>query len=156
MALSSIASASSFFSLAFSSVKNLQAPGFGHVQATILGLPLVERRAADPVLAANIPRLQTRFLLPQDRNDPLFREPRLLHLRLPQGDGFYPFLEEVQGLRSDFKSTTDRLIVGVLKMIGLIGADGSPTERYFRFLDQTQSAFGSPKVFAMRTATYFR
>jgi hypothetical protein len=41
----------------------------------------------------------------------------------------------------DFKSTTDRLIVGVLKMIGLIGADGSPTERYFRFLDQTQSAF---------------
>lgn len=36
----------------------------------------------------------------QDRNDPFFREPRLLHLRLPQGDGLYPFLEEVQGLRS--------------------------------------------------------
>lgn len=40
----------------------------------------------------------------------------------------------------DFKSTTDRLIVGVLKILGLIGQDGSPTERYFRFLDQTQSA----------------
>jgi hypothetical protein len=39
-------------------------------------------------------------VLPQHRNDPLFREPRLLHLRLPQGDGFYPLLEEVQGLRS--------------------------------------------------------
>ncbi|MET4421447.1 DUF5343 domain-containing protein [Bradyrhizobium sp. RT3a] len=40
----------------------------------------------------------------------------------------------------DFKSTADRLIVGVLKSVGLIGPDGSPTERYFRFLDQTQSA----------------
>ncbi len=40
----------------------------------------------------------------------------------------------------DFKSTADRLIVGVLKTIGFIGPDGAPTERYFRFLDQTQSA----------------
>ena len=40
----------------------------------------------------------------------------------------------------DFKSTADRLIVAVLKAIGFIGPDGSPTERYFRFLDQTQSA----------------
>jgi hypothetical protein len=37
----------------------------------------------------------------------------------------------------DFKSAADRLIVGVLKILGLIGTDGSPTERYFRFLDQT-------------------
>jgi hypothetical protein len=49
------------------------------------------------VLAADIPRLRTRFMFSQDRNDPFFREPRLLHLRLPQGDGLYPFLEEVQG-----------------------------------------------------------
>jgi hypothetical protein len=40
----------------------------------------------------------------------------------------------------DFKSTTDRLIVNVLKAIGLLSADGSPTDRYFRFLDQTQSS----------------
>ena len=80
--------------------RDLQPASFGYVQATILGLPFVERRAADPMLAANIPGLRTRLMLPQDRNDPLFREPRLLHLRLPQGDGFYPFLEEGQGLRS--------------------------------------------------------
>jgi uncharacterized protein DUF5343 len=30
--------------------------------------------------------------------------------------------------------------VGVLKILGFIGPDGSPTDRYFRFLDQTQSA----------------
>ena len=40
----------------------------------------------------------------------------------------------------DFKSTADRLIVGVLKTLGFIGADGSPTDRYFRFLVQPQSA----------------
>jgi hypothetical protein len=40
----------------------------------------------------------------------------------------------------DFKSTADRLVVGVLKAIGFLGSDGSPTDRYFRFLDQTQSA----------------
>lgn len=40
----------------------------------------------------------------------------------------------------DFKSTSDRLIVGMLKAIGFLSPDGSPTERYFRFLDQTQSA----------------
>jgi hypothetical protein len=40
----------------------------------------------------------------------------------------------------DFKSTADRLIVNVLKAIGFLSADGSPTERYFRFLDQTQSS----------------
>jgi hypothetical protein len=56
-------------------------------------------RAADPVLATDVSGLRPRLLLPQHRNDPLFRELRLLHLRLPQGDGFYLFLEEVQGLR---------------------------------------------------------
>ncbi|SEQ39814.1 hypothetical protein SAMN05428969_2917 [Devosia sp. YR412] len=40
----------------------------------------------------------------------------------------------------DFKSTTDRLIIGVLKSIGFLGPEGQPTDRYFRFLDQTQSA----------------
>ena len=40
----------------------------------------------------------------------------------------------------DFKSTADRLIVGVLKSLGLLDDQGRPTQRYFAFLDQTQSA----------------
>src|SRR5215212_1770689 len=52
------------------------------------------------MLATNIAGLRSRLVLAQHPNDPLFREPRLLHLRLPQGDGFYPFLEELAGLRS--------------------------------------------------------
>ena len=45
------------------------------------------------------------------------------------------FLESLE-----FKSTNDRLIIGVLKMLGFIDDSGHPKERYFRFLDQTQSA----------------
>lgn len=44
------------------------------------------------------------------------------------------FLESLE-----FKSTSDRLIVGVLKSIGLLDDQGKPTKRYFTFLDQTQS-----------------
>lgn len=40
----------------------------------------------------------------------------------------------------DFKSTADRLIIGVLKSLGLLDDQGRPTQRYFAFLDQTQSA----------------
>jgi hypothetical protein len=41
----------------------------------------------------------------------------------------------------DFKSTSDRLIIAVLKALGFLSTDNArPTERYFRFLDQTQSA----------------
>lgn len=40
----------------------------------------------------------------------------------------------------DFKSTTDRLVISVLKSLGFLSADtATPTERYYRFLDQTQS-----------------
>jgi len=40
----------------------------------------------------------------------------------------------------DFKSTTDRLVIGVLKSLGFLTMDSAaPTERYYRFLDQTQS-----------------
>jgi hypothetical protein len=39
----------------------------------------------------------------------------------------------------DFKSSSDRLIIGVLKSLGFLDGDGKPTDRYFRFLDQTQS-----------------
>ena len=45
------------------------------------------------------------------------------------------FLESLE-----FKSTADRLIVGVLKSLGLLDDQGRPTQRYFGFLDQTQSS----------------
>lgn len=39
-----------------------------------------------------------------------------------------------------FKSSSDRLIINVLKALGFISPAGVPTDRYFRYLDQTQSA----------------
>ncbi|WP_426485918.1 DUF5343 domain-containing protein [Flavobacterium sp. 2] len=44
------------------------------------------------------------------------------------------FLEQLE-----FKSTNDRLFIGVLKFLGFIDNNGIPQERYFKFLDQTQS-----------------
>lgn len=44
------------------------------------------------------------------------------------------FLESLE-----YASSSDRLIVGVLKSLGFLDDAGRPTERYFRFLDQTQS-----------------
>lgn len=45
------------------------------------------------------------------------------------------FLESLE-----FKSTTDRLYIGVLKSLGFLDDSGRPKERYFRFLDQTQAS----------------
>jgi hypothetical protein len=45
------------------------------------------------------------------------------------------FLESLE-----FKSTSDRLAIGVLKSLGFLDDSGKPTERYFRYLDQTQGA----------------
>jgi hypothetical protein len=39
----------------------------------------------------------------------------------------------------DYKSTSDRLVIGVLKSLGFLADDGRPTQRYFEYLDQTQS-----------------
>src|SRR5690242_16334046 len=44
------------------------------------------------------------------------------------------FLEDL-----GFKSNSDRLVVNVFKALGLLAPDGSPTERYFRFLDEKES-----------------
>src|SRR4051812_6099838 len=38
-----------------------------------------------------------------------------------------------------FKSSSDRLMIGVLKELGFLTASGEPTERYFQYLDQTRS-----------------
>lgn len=39
----------------------------------------------------------------------------------------------------DFTSSNDRLYVGVLKGLGFLDDDGVPTERYFAYLDHSQS-----------------
>lgn len=39
----------------------------------------------------------------------------------------------------DYKASTDRLIISVLKSLGFLADDGRPTQRYFDYLDQTQS-----------------
>lgn len=44
------------------------------------------------------------------------------------------FLEQLE-----FKNTTDRLFIGVLKALKFIDQSGTPQDRYFRFLDQTLS-----------------
>lgn len=44
------------------------------------------------------------------------------------------FLENLE-----FKSTNDRLYIGLLKNLGFLDPNGVPTERYFKFLDQSQS-----------------
>jgi len=45
------------------------------------------------------------------------------------------FLESLE-----FKSPNDRLVIGVLKALKFLSDDGSPTSRYFAFLDQTQAS----------------
>jgi len=40
--------------------------------------------------------------------------------------------------RLGFKTTTDRLLIGILKELGFINADGVPAERYHRFHDRSQ------------------
>lgn len=44
------------------------------------------------------------------------------------------FLEDL-----GFKSSTDRLIIGMLKALGLLDESGQPTTRYYEFLDQSRS-----------------
>lgn len=44
------------------------------------------------------------------------------------------FLENLE-----FKSVNDRLMIGTLKAIGFLDSEGVPQEKYFEFIDQTQS-----------------
>src|SRR3989344_6064210 len=46
------------------------------------------------------------------------------------------FLESLE-----FKSTNDRLYIGLLKGLGFLDANAVPTERYYKFLDQSQSKY---------------
>lgn len=45
------------------------------------------------------------------------------------------FLENLE-----FKSTNDRLFISILKELGFIDTDGVPKDRYYQFLDRSQSA----------------
>jgi len=38
-----------------------------------------------------------------------------------------------------FRSTNDRLVIGILKALGFLDESGAPRERYFAYLDETQS-----------------
>lgn len=44
------------------------------------------------------------------------------------------FLEDL-----GYKSSNDRLVVGMFKALGLLDDNGQPLQRYYEFLDQTQS-----------------
>lgn len=44
-------------------------------------------------------------------------------------------------LQLGFKSTTDRLLIQMLKGLGFLDNNGVPTERYFKFLDNSQSKY---------------
>src|SRR6185312_10036923 len=57
-------------------LENPQPTGIGHLEPTVLRLPLVERRCADAVTAADIRCRCPRFLLSQDGDDLFFLEPR--------------------------------------------------------------------------------
>ena len=46
------------------------------------------------------------------------------------------FLEDL-----GFKSSTDRLFIGMLKALGFLDEGGQPTQRYYDFLDQSQSKY---------------
>jgi hypothetical protein len=50
---------------------------------------------------------------------PLFREPARLHVHPPRGDGLYPFLEEIPGLRSQVRmSSANDAPIGVSPLAG--------------------------------------
>ena len=75
--------------------------------------------------------LNASYLVTTRNVEPFFNS--LLTARAP--DVFtQKFLENLE-----FKSTNDRLYIGLLKSLGFLDANSAPTERYFKFLDQSQS-----------------
>lgn len=52
-----------------------------------------------------------------------------------------------------FTSSNDRQFVNVLKAIGFLDETGTPTQRYFRFLDQSFSKLMVAKEFAKHMPT---
>src|SRR5579883_3464587 len=81
---SSIDSARSFFSFAFSSSSAFSRLASDDLHAAELGLPVVQRRFRHPVLPAQIGGLGPRLVLPQYRDDLLFRKSAPLHRSVPR------------------------------------------------------------------------
>ena len=75
--------------------------------------------------------LPEQYLLTTKNLDAFFNS--LLNAQAPQ-KFTNKFLEQLE-----FKSTNDRLFIGVLKLLEFIDSNGVPQESYFKFLDQTQS-----------------
>lgn len=77
--------------------------------------------------------LPEQYLITTKNLDAFFNS--LLNAQAPQ-KFTNKFLEQLE-----FKSTNDRLFIGVLKSLSFIDSNGVPQERYFQFLDQTQSKY---------------
>ncbi len=75
--------------------------------------------------------LNSSYLITTKNLEPFFNS--LLTAKAPETFTL-KFLENLE-----FKSTNDRLYIGLLKGLGFLDANGVPMERYFKFLDQTQS-----------------
>src|SRR5262249_51415120 len=70
------------------------------LKSTVLRLPLVERRARDPVPSADFLGLSSGLVLPKYPDDLLLAKPASLHCRLLfSGDGLYLNLAEFSGGR---------------------------------------------------------
>src|SRR5579872_1357773 len=75
--------------------------------------------------------LSASYLVTTRNVDPFFNS--LITAKAPEAFT-QKFLESLE-----FKSTNDRLYIGLLKSLGFLDPNGKPTDRYFRFLDQSQS-----------------
>tara|TARA_B100001971_G_scaffold84647_1_gene78090 strand:- start:199304 stop:199576 length:273 start_codon:yes stop_codon:yes gene_type:complete len=52
----------------------------------------------------------------------------------------------------EFKSTNDRLLLRILKVLEFIDSNGVPTQRYFNYLDQSQSKEVLGETFKVKIA----
>tara|TARA_Y100001949_G_C15988380_1_gene331639 strand:- start:3689 stop:4333 length:645 start_codon:yes stop_codon:yes gene_type:complete len=75
--------------------------------------------------------LTTSYLVTTRNVEPFFNS--LISARAPEVFT-QKFLESLE-----FKSTNDRLYIGLLKSLGFLEESGAPTTRYYEFMDQGQS-----------------
>ncbi|MDB5162794.1 MAG: hypothetical protein JWN28_401 [Candidatus Saccharibacteria bacterium] len=75
--------------------------------------------------------LTTSYLITTKNVEPFFNS--LISARAPESFT-QKFLESLE-----FKSTNDRLYIGLLKSLGFLEESGVPTSRYYEFMDQTRS-----------------
>ncbi|HXK36730.1 MAG TPA: DUF5343 domain-containing protein [Candidatus Paceibacterota bacterium] len=75
--------------------------------------------------------LNSSYLITTKNLEPFFNS--LITAKAPESFT-QKFLESLE-----FKSTNDRLYISLLKGLGFLDTNGLPTERYYKFLDQSQS-----------------